>query len=62
MNVHWHGWNIETLSVGDLKRSLAEFPDDMAVLATWEGIHTPFRAPVAESNEGVTVVTFDVDQ
>lgn len=31
-----------TMTVGELKAKLAEYPDDLPVLATWEGIHTFF--------------------
>lgn len=33
----------DTLTVGELKALLAEYPDDMPVLASWEGIHTFMR-------------------
>jgi hypothetical protein len=36
--------DFSTLTVGELKAILDKFPDEMPVLATWEGIYTPFRA------------------
>lgn len=32
-----------TITVGEMKAILAKHPDDMPVLATWEGIYTSFR-------------------
>jgi hypothetical protein len=33
-------WN-HTMTVGELREVLAGYPADMAVVATWEGIHVP---------------------
>ena len=35
--------NAPTMTVGELKAFLSHWPDDMAVLASWEGIYTPFE-------------------
>ena len=33
----------KTMTVSELREKLNEFPQDMPVLATWEGIHTFFE-------------------
>lgn len=33
-----------TMTVKELQDKLAEYPDDMPVLATWEGVYAPITA------------------
>lgn len=33
----------ETMTIAELREELSRYPDDMAVLATWEGIYTAFN-------------------
>jgi hypothetical protein len=34
---------LTTMTVGELRAKLAQYPDDMPVLGTWEGTSNPFR-------------------
>lgn len=33
----------ETMTVAELREKLNEYPQDMAVFATWEGVLAPFK-------------------
>lgn len=52
-----------TLTVGELKAVLANYPDEMPVLATWEGITTCFHADGVEVGQFFSedCLVFDVN-
>lgn len=62
-----HEWG-KTLTVGELRVVLNEHPDDMPVLAAWEGIHTCFGPCEVEdlkyfhADDPKQALVFDVDQ
>lgn len=54
-----------TMTVGELRAKLAEFPEDMPVLATWESVRTPFLADsfqIGGAPDKSAALIIDVDQ
>jgi hypothetical protein len=55
--------DFSTLTVAELKEILSKYPDEMPVLATWEGIFTPFcneHYPNEPEYNSIKVVTPDL--
>lgn len=52
----------KTMTVAELKEELEKYPDEMPVLATWEGMHTFFSPGCFEIKEWSTGNKEDVDK
>lgn len=54
MSVWLEDLRSETLTVGELKRLLEPFQDDLPVVATWEGVYVAINSGYGQENTPYT--------